>query len=134
MHLHTIVKVWAEDEDQAISKVNDLLTDDGEYRSLGAHFDYVSEEETKVSEDIKTEEDFQKLREEEIRAYQFNLDNANKLPMDSNMKGYYLRSAGEALDRGVFWSIERQAYIMDWDDDYDNPELSIFYIDTDRHA
>jgi hypothetical protein len=67
MHVHTVVKVRAENAGEAISGVIALLTDNGEYHI--DPFDYVAEDETKISATVKTEADFQKLREMERGAY-----------------------------------------------------------------
>jgi hypothetical protein len=63
MHVHTVVKVRADSEADAIDRVNRLLTDNGEYH-IGP-FDWVAEDETKISATVKTEADFRKLRETE---------------------------------------------------------------------
>jgi hypothetical protein len=90
MHLHTTVKVSAADEAEAIARVNDLLTDSGEYHI--DPFDWVAEDETKVSEDVKTEEDFRKLREAERQEHAENLRRAAEATSE-NMRGYYLRES-----------------------------------------
>jgi hypothetical protein len=127
MHLHTIVKVMAADEKEAIALVNDLLTDDGEYRFI-APFDWVSEDETRISESVKTEEDFRKLRELERQAYDDNMRRSAEAASES-WQGYYIRKAGECLDERDFWSTERLQFTLDWLDGE-----HVFYVETDRHC
>lgn len=126
MHLHTIVKVWAADEKEAVERVNGLLTDDGEYRFM-TPFDWVAEEETKVSERVKTEQEFQNIRELERQAYHTNMQRAFEADCEG-MKGFYIRKAGECLEEHNFWSTERLQFTLDWMDGE-----KIFYIDTNRH-
>jgi hypothetical protein len=125
MHLHTTVKVWAADEAEAVQRVNALLLSDDEYRI--APFDWIAEDETRVSEDVKTEEDFLKLREVERREHVENLRRADGAEHE-NMKGYYLRIAGESLEERNFWSTERLQFTLDWEEGE-----HVFYVDTDRH-
>lgn len=127
MHLHTIVKVWATDEKEAALRVNALLTDDGEYRFM-TPFDWVAEEETKVSASVKTEDEFRKIRELEREAYHANVARAFEADCE-NMRGYYLRKAGECLEERNFWSTERLQFTLDWMDGE-----KIFFVDTDRHC
>ncbi len=129
MHLNTLVKVKAETAKDAISKVNNLITDNGEYHSLGATiFDWFDEEATKISSEIKTEKDFQKLRKAELAEYKVVLKKALALSDTDTMKGYYLMRAGELLNDDIFWSSERLAYFLDWE-----TGKKTFYIETDRH-
>lgn len=125
MHLHTIVKVKAADEKEAIEEVNRLLTDDGEYHI--APFDWVAEDETKISDDVKTEEDFLKLRDMERNEHIENLRRADNAQSE-DMKGFYLRKAGECLEERNFWSTERLQFTLDWTDGD-----KVFYVYTDRH-
>ena len=74
MHLHTVVKVRAKDEKEAIERVNDLLTGSGEYRI--EPFDWVAEDETKISEEVKTAADFLTLREMEREEHDENMRRA----------------------------------------------------------
>ena len=127
MHLHTIVKVWAADETEAIDRVNGLLTDDGTYRCPGP-FDWVAEHETKVTERVKTEDEFLKIRELERQAYHVNMQRAFEADCE-HMKGYYIAKAGECLDDQNFWSTERLQFTLDWMDG-----KRVFYIETDRHS
>lgn len=133
MHIHTIVKVYAKDLDEAIEKVNDELTNYGEYNNLHP-FDYVSEEETKLSDTCKTEADFEALRADELVQYKHHLDRAEEYSKkeDVESEGYCLTLAGECLQSNKFWSTERQAYTLDWDEHKEGG--LVFYIDTDRHA
>ena len=126
-HVHTIVKVSAADEREAIERVNALLTDDGEYRSI-APFDWVSEGKTAISDEVKTEHDFLALRALERRAHGENLRRAAETE-DENWKGYYLRKAGECLEAQNFWSTERRQFTIDWLDGE-----RVFYVHTDRHC
>jgi hypothetical protein len=125
MHLHTTVKVRAADGKEAIERVNGLLTDNGEYRI--APFDWVAEDETKISETVKTAADFRKLREAERDAHYANLRRAFEAHSEG-MRGYYLRMSGECLDDAVFWSIERLQFTH-W-----LGGKEVFYVDTDRHC
>lgn len=127
MHLHTIVKTKANSEQEAIENINGLLTNDWNYNFQGG-FDYVSEEDTTVLPYF-TEEDFQKLRQDELKEYEDNLKRANELPIDSTMKGYYLVCAGEALQSDIFWSTQRYAY----EDEYNTDGSNTYYLTTDRH-
>jgi hypothetical protein len=45
------------------------------------------------------------------------------------MRGFYLRKAGECLEERNFWSTERLAYTLDWEDG-----ANVYYVDTDRHC
>jgi len=125
MHLHTTVKVKAASREEAIKRVNDLLTDNGEYRI--APFDWVAEDETKISEDVKTEEDFLKLREMEREEHILNLRSAGDAASEG-MRGFYFRKAGECLEDTNFWSTERLQFTLDWKDG-----TNVFYVDTNRH-
>lgn len=125
MHLHTIVKVMASSENEAIKFVNNLLTNNGDYMSP---FDWVAEDETKISDEVKTEEDFIKLREVEREEYIENLHRAADPSLSENMKGYYTRKAGECLEDDNFWSTESIAFTLDWQDGPD-----VYYVETDRH-
>lgn len=127
MHLYTTVKVKAKDEDEAIERVNSLLTNYGEYNFSGG-FDYVSEDETAVLKDF-TEKDFIKLRNDEIKEYKSSLKRALELEDTDTMKGFYLVSAGEALQDDIFWSTQRYAYILDHEDGENT-----YYLTTDRHC
>ncbi len=127
MHLHTIVKVLAKDEKEAIERVNGLLNDDGGYRSI-VPFDWVAEDETKVSDTVKTEAEFLALRELERHAYKVNMTRAIEAE-DEEMKGYYMRKAGECLEERNFWSTERVQFTLDWLEGE-----KVFYIETDRHC
>jgi len=125
MHVHTTVKVRAANEQEAIDRVNYLLTGYGEYRI--APFDWVSEEETKISASVKTERQFAALRGEERKTYRERLKES-KRELDENFRGMYLRLAGECLESRNFWSTERVAYELD------SEGAKIFYVDTDRHC
>jgi hypothetical protein len=125
MHLHTTVKVWAKDEAEAVQRVNALLTSDEEYRI--APFDWIAEDETRVSEDVKTEGDFLKLREVERLEHIENFLRAEEAE-DESMKGFYIRKAGECLEERNFWSTERLQFTLDWE-----TGEHVFYVDTDRH-
>lgn len=125
MHLHTTVRVKAADEAEAIGRVKNLLTDNGEYHI--DPFDWVDEDETKVSDLVKTEEDFRKLRELERIGHIENLRLADGAESE-NMKGFYVRKAGECLEERNFWSTERLQFKLDWEEGE-----HIFYVDTDRH-
>jgi hypothetical protein len=128
MHLHTTVKVRAAGEKEAIEEVNDLLTDNGEYHI--DPFDWVADDETRISEDVKTEEDFLKLREMERNERIENLRRADEAQSE-NMKGFYIRKAGECLAEDNFWSTERLQFTIDWLEPKEGDR--IFYVDTDRH-
>jgi hypothetical protein len=125
MHLHTTVRVRAANAEEAIEEVKRLLTDNGEYHI--DPFDWVCEEDTKISEDVKTEGDFLKLREVERLEYAEHLRCAEKAESES-MRGFYLRKAGECLEDGNFWSTERLQFTLDWAEG-----AAVFYVDTDRH-
>jgi hypothetical protein len=125
MHLHTVVKVRARDEREAIERVNELLTDNGEYHI--DPFDWVSEGETKISEDVKREADFLKLREMEREAHDENMRRSAEEESE-NFKGLYLRLAGECLEDSKFWSTERLQFTIDWEEGE-----KAFYVETDRH-
>jgi hypothetical protein len=127
-HIHTIVKVHADTEEIAVREVQRLLTNDGEY-TTPPPFDWLDEEATKVSEEVKTETDFEALRETERKEYEYNLKQADEAESES-MKGFYLRRAGECLDKDLFWSSEREAYYMDWTE---GEGKNIYYVATDRH-
>lgn len=125
MHLHTTVKVKAADEKEAIEEVNRLLTDNGEYHI--SPFDWVAEDETKICEDVKTEENFLKLREMERVEHVENLRRADEAEGE-DMKGFYIRKAGECLEESMFWSTERLQFTLDWVEGE-----KVFYVHTDRH-
>jgi len=82
----------------------------------------------------KREDEFAKLRREELSDYKRYLAEAAKIPDDGNieMKGYYLRMAGESLSSDHFWSSERLCYdyAADCQDEGDG---QIYYVTTDRH-
>ena len=126
-HLTTIVRVKADTEEEAISLVGDLLTCDGEYNTPSP-FDWVDGDGIKISEEVKSEADFKKLREQELKEYEYSLAKANELPTDDLMKGFYLVRAGEALLADRFWCTERLAYELDWSDG-----KNTYYVETDRH-
>jgi hypothetical protein len=126
MHLYTVVKVRAQDEREAIGRVNELLTGNGEYRI--DPFDWVAEDETKISEAVKTEADFLKLRELEREMHDENMRQAAEAESE-NMRGFYIRKAGECLEECNFWSTERLQFTLDWENG-----KKIFYIETDRHC
>jgi hypothetical protein len=126
MHVHTVVKVRAESEADAIDRVNRLLTDNGEYHI--DPFDWVAEDETKISATVKTEADFRMLREMERAEYVENLRRYGE-EADEGMKGFYLRKAGECLEANFWSSTERLAYTLDWEDG-----ANVYYVDTDRHC
>jgi hypothetical protein len=121
------VKVRAASEQEAIERVYDLLNGDGEYH-LPPPFDWVDDEETKISEDVKTEEDFLKLREAERDEHIENLRLADAVAANENLRGFYIRKAGECLEERNFWSTERLQYTLDWED---GP--NVYYVETDRH-
>jgi hypothetical protein len=129
MHLHTVVKVKAADETEAVERVKNLVTDDGEYR-FQQPFDWVAEGETKISETVKTEQEFLALRAMERAAFSENLMRAFSVSeeLNDNMRGLYLRLAGECLEEDNFWSTERLQFTLDWMDGD-----KVFYVDTDRH-
>jgi hypothetical protein len=129
MHLHTVVKVKAADEREAVERVKGLLTDDGEYR-IQHPFDWVAEDQTKISETVKTEHDFLALRTMELAAYADNLKRAFLLTDEMNewLRGFHLRQAGECLEENNFWSTERLQFTLDWMEGD-----KVFYVDTDRH-
>lgn len=129
MHIHTIVKVHADTEEDAISKVKSLVNND--YESIPAPFDWYDEDGIKVSPNVKTEKDFLALREQELKEYKANLKKALKMSDKDVLKGYYLIQAGEGLNTSQFWSPERYAY--DYDCDYGSEGKNIYYIETDRH-
>lgn len=125
MHLHTTVKVRAANAEEAIEEVKRLLTDNGEYHI--DPFDWVSEDDTKISEDVKMEDDFMKLRELERREHVEHLRRADEAESE-NMRGFYLRKAGECLEEDNFWSTERLQFTLDWAEG-----AAVFYVDTNRH-
>jgi len=125
MHLYTTVKVNAPNAEEAVERVKALVTDNGEYHI--DPFDWVAEDETKISEEIKTEEDFQKLREFERSEYRANLQRSAEAESEE-MKGFYLRKAGECLEERNFQSTERLQFTLDWEDGE-----HVFYVETDRH-
>jgi len=129
MHLHTIVKVKAANVKQAIEEVKRLITDNGEYRSI-APFDWVAEDETAISAEVKTEEDFLGLREFERAEHVENLRRAEEAKSE-NMKGFYIRKAGECLEEDNFWSTERLQFTIDWLEPKEGDK--VFYVYTDRH-
>jgi ASC-1-like (ASCH) protein len=120
-----VVKVRAESVADAIDRVNRLLTDNGEYRI--DPFDWVAEDETKISATVKTEADFRKLREMERDEHIENLRRSGE-EADEDMKGFYLRKAGECLEANFWSSTERLAYTLDWEG------ANVYYVDTDRHC
>lgn len=132
MHIHTIVKVQADTEEDAIREVKNLVSNDNE--SLPSSFDWYDEDAIIISEECKTEEDFQKIRATEMQEYKENLRRYHDLVKDSetpdikSMAGYYLRKAGECISPTMFWSTERFAYHMDWTEG-----KNIYYVETDRH-
>ena len=126
MHVHTVVKVRAESVADAIDRVNRLLTDNGEYHI--DPFDWVAEDETKISATVKTEADFRKLREMERDEHIENLRRYGE-EADEDMKGFYLRKAGECLEANFWSSTERLAFTLDWEDG-----ANVYYVDTDRHC
>ena len=129
MHLHTVVKVKAADKKEAVERVKGLLTDDGEYR-IQHPFDWVAEDETKISEEVKTEQDFLALRTMERATCADHLIHAfsETETMSEGMRGFYLRMAGECLEENNFWSTERLQFTLDWMEGD-----KVFYVDTDRH-
>lgn len=132
MHIRTIVKVSAPNENTAIDRVRQLVCNG--YEELPPPFDWYDEEAIKVSEEIKTEADFKKLREIELKEYKATLKKALKLSDKNSMKGFYLERAGEGLGSN-FWSTERIGYDYDKDYGYDEKiDTQVFYIETDRHC
>lgn len=135
MHIGTVVRVSAPNKEEAIKLVKALVANN--YEELPSPFDWYDEEAIQISEEIKTEDDFKKLREAEIREYKITLEKALAMPDTDTMKGYYLRKAGESLEAELFWSTERMAY--NYDEDYGyvadpKVKMKVFYIDTDRHC
>lgn len=132
-HLNTVVRMRADNAEQAIERTNDLITDNGEYGHFSGSlsFDWFAEDETKISEEVKTEADFIKLREQELAEHEGYLKRAGK-EIETEMKGYYYEMAGECLQANKFWSTQRLAY--NYADDW-QPETqgNIFFVDTDRH-
>lgn len=129
-HLCTIFRVKAETEEDAIDDVNNFL----EGCPYDGHpFDYFDESETVISEDIKTEEDFQALRQEEIDSYKSYLEQALKLPDDNIWKSSNLKWAGQALDASDWDSIERLAYEYAYEQQEEDAPGKIWFVDTDRH-
>jgi len=88
MHVHTVVKVRADSEADAVDRVNRLLTDNWEYHIDS--FDWVAEDETKISATVKTEADFRNLREMDRDEHIENLRRSGE-EADEYMKGFYLR-------------------------------------------
>lgn len=135
MHICTVVRVKADDPEEAVEKIKSLLTSYGEYTFVGdGHdFDWLDEDATQISKDIKTEEDFTNLRENEKKE-------ALRLQREANRKkgedkGYYLKKAGECLTDYDFWSTERQAYDAAYQGDNDCSEgKHVYFVDTDRHS
>jgi len=80
MHLHTIVKVRARDEKDAVEKVTRLVTTNGEYYQPEP-FDWFDEDGIKVRRDF-SEKQFKALRREEIKAYDFNMGEAKHYTKD----------------------------------------------------
>lgn len=130
MHLHTIVRVKAKNENEAIELVKGLLTNNGEYDRMST-FDWFSEDETKISDEVKTEEDFRRLQKEEEELSRVYLQQAKT--KKSDWRGYKLRCAGECLEKDRFWSTERLAYDFAYYDQEETKKGKIFYVDTDRH-
>lgn len=126
MHLHTIIKTKADSEQEAIDNVNTILTNYGEYNFTNG-FDYVDKNNTKILKDF-TENDFIKLREDELKEYKNCLQKALEMKEEDFMKGYYLVCAGEALQDDIFWTPQRYAYV-----DENNEGDNTYYIETDRH-
>lgn len=132
MTIITVVRVKADSKDKAIELVNNLLTDHGEYSSINGNscFDSVRED-TYISEDCKTQKDFNKLVKDEEKEYKRRLGQSEK-EKDKSMRGYYLSKAGECLDTSNFWSTERLAYDMASEENQKGKH--IYFIDTYRHA
>jgi len=131
MHLHTIVKVTAKDEAEAIEKVENLLTSDGDYRI--DPFDYI-DDTARISEEVKTEADFQKVVEQEkIEAEEYLKRSEEEKSKPNGMRGYLIRMAGESLSPDRFWSTERLAYNYDFYETNGDEEGKVFYVETDRH-
>ena len=73
MHLGTIVKIKAQNEKEALDKVQDLVTDNGEYgayNSGSSGFDYCDESAIQIAKNDNgtpfTEEDFKAGRKQEL--------------------------------------------------------------------
>jgi hypothetical protein len=129
MHVYTIVRVWAENEEEAIEKVNAFME---EYHD--DVFDYYDEESTHLSDKVKTEEDFQQIRQKELDEYKSSLEEALAMPDNDWLKGFTLRQAGTSLDPDIWNSPCRLAF------DHathiqEEPEEgeSIYFVVTDRH-
>jgi hypothetical protein len=137
MHLGTIVKIKARNEKEALDKVRDLVTDNGEYgayNSGSSGFDYCDESAIQIAKNDNntpfTEEDFKTSRKQELeQSKDFRERAAHE--RDECMKGYYLQKAGECLQSDKFWSAERQ--VFDYSDWGDTGERNIFYVRTNRH-
>ena len=125
MHLQTICKVRAANEDEAIERVNDLIGDSGDYYPYP--FDWVDKAATKISDDVKTEAEFLKLRELERAKHHWNMQRVAEAK-DERIKGFYLRQAGECLEEDEFWSTERLQFTLD-----ETEGEHVFYVETDRH-
>lgn len=105
MHVYTVVKVRADDPEEAIGSVEDLLTNVDEYSAYNnpvSCFDYPCCDEMEILDDWN-EETYQQARQEEIRTYREELRLAQDLPDDGDMKAtemkaYHLLNAADSLD------------------------------------
>lgn len=139
MHIDTIIRVRAESAEEAIERVNRLMSGDGDY-CLPPPFDWFDEEATAVSNAVRDDESFRALREEErngareaFRRYQEALESH---PEDESWLGYQLQTVAECLRDDQFWSVHRLAYDLARQEQLSDecPGGTIYYIRTDRHC
>lgn len=126
MHLHTIVKVKADTAKEAIDRVRSLVEND--YNWPVDSFDWFDTDAIKIIKNGSQEFATARKIEKEEHHRNLALAKEQKKKKNTEWQGFYLRKAGECLEIGNFWSTERMAYVLDWEEG-----KKIFYVDTDRH-
>ena len=136
MHLLTVVKLRADSPEEAIEKAQSLVTNGDSYDIYP--FDYVSPDCCEILPDF-TEQDEIEHRNMEIKSHDNFLQQAMAIPESQRtthpMYGYYLRTAGEAIEADRFWSTERCFYDAAKENCLDCADGEhIYYVQTDRHC
>ncbi len=127
MHIHTVFKVKAESADEAVEKVNDWLLD---HCGDGWWFDYCNPDESRISTQVTTEEEFQTLRRAELDEAEDRLRQALEAT-EPNDKGHKLVIAGMLMYADDPNCLDRRVHDLTV---HDGAVGSVFYVDTDRHC
>lgn len=130
MRVYTTVRIRALDAEEALNAASSLL---GENCGDGRYFDYLYPEETRISEKVKTDDDFAELRARELAEYRTYLTQALEQPDDDDTKAVYLIKAGEALIANNLDTSECLAYDHA-SEEQEETEGEIFFVETTRHC